>query len=81
MPITPAQICEQNIVKVLRHARQQQNISYEKLAGMTGLHRTALSLIEREKRHVSLINCIKIAKALNCDIFNKKLIDNPPNIP
>ena len=45
--------------------RQRQNISQEKLAEKSGLHRTYISDIERFKRSISLENIQKIAIALN----------------
>ena len=45
--------------------RLQQNLSQEKLAELTGLHRTYISALEREKRNISIDNIQKIAEALN----------------
>lgn len=61
---------EKTVIERLRDARIKQNMSYGQLAEKTGLHRTALSLIERGERHPSLLNIIKIAEALRINIFN-----------
>ena len=45
--------------------RTQQNLSQEKLAELSGLHRTYISSLEREKRNISIDNIEKIAFALN----------------
>ena len=48
----------------LQTLRKRQGLSQEELAFRCGLHRTYISDIERGARNVSLINIIKIAKAL-----------------
>lgn len=52
----------------LRNLRSDKNISQEKLAFLSKLHRTYISDIERGKRNVSLMNIEKLAKALKVDI-------------
>lgn len=47
----------------------QQNLSQEKLAELSGLHRTYISSIEREQRNISIDNIAKIASALNIDPY------------
>lgn len=47
--------------------RLQKNISQEKLAELTGLHRTYISAIERERRNISIDNIQKIAEALDVE--------------
>lgn len=48
-------------VKSYRSAR---GFSQEKLAELSGLHRTYISSLEREKRNISIENIDKIARAL-----------------
>ncbi len=47
--------------------RLQKNISQERLAELTGLHRTYISAIERERRNISIDNIQKIAEALDVE--------------
>ena len=48
----------------VRKYRLKMGISQEKLAELTGLHRTYISDIERGSRNVSAINIVRLAKAL-----------------
>jgi len=48
----------------LRIARMKQGISQEKLADLTGLHRTYIGSVERGERNVSIDNMGRIALAL-----------------
>jgi transcriptional regulator with XRE-family HTH domain len=48
----------------VRLCRKQRGISQEKLAELACLHRTYIGGIERGERNVSLINIVKIARAL-----------------
>ena len=60
--------------KNVRKKRELKTLSQEDLADLSGLHRTYISSVERGQRNVSLINIIKITKALECEIselFNK----------
>lgn len=53
----------------VRKYRLQQNLSQEKLAEKTGLHRTYISALEREQRNISLDNVQRIAEALSVSAF------------
>ncbi len=55
--------------KNVRKYRNESNLSQEKLAELTGLHRTYISDIERGLRSISLNNIEKISKALNVEIY------------
>ena len=62
-----------DIVKVfgknVRNYRQEAGISQEKLAELSGLHRTYISDIERFQRSISLSNIQKIAEALGVEPY------------
>lgn len=49
--------------------RISQNISQEKLAELTKLHRTYISDVERGLRSISLKNIQLLADSLNIDIY------------
>lgn len=53
----------------VRHYRELKGISQEKLAELSGLHRTYISDIERFQRSISLANVQKIANALEVEPF------------
>ena len=53
----------------IRRYRKEKNISQEKLAELTDLHRTYISDIERSKRSISLSNVQKIAEALEIEVY------------
>jgi len=61
--------------KNVKKYRKKKGYSQEKLAEITGLHRTYISFIERGKRSISLNNIQKIANGLEVDI-NKLFIFN-----
>jgi transcriptional regulator with XRE-family HTH domain len=53
--------------KILQDERKAKNISQEKLAALTGLDRTAISLIETGKRSPTFSTILKICSALEID--------------
>ncbi|SHH84384.1 Helix-turn-helix [Caloranaerobacter azorensis DSM 13643] len=55
--------------------RLQKGISQEKLAALSGLHRTYISAVERGTRSISLDNIKKIANALEIEEFKLFLIE------
>ena len=55
--------------KNIKKYRLKSKISQEKLAELTGLHRTYISDIERGLRSISLNNIEKISIALNVEIY------------
>ncbi len=57
----------------IREIRQEKKISQEKLAFKAEMDRTYIGGIERGERNVSLINIIKIAKAL--EVAPKELFE------
>jgi transcriptional regulator with XRE-family HTH domain len=59
----------------IRELRLEKNISQEKLAEKSQLHRTYISSIESGRRNISLLNIFRLAQALDCEIadfFPKK---------
>ena len=52
----------------IRKIRIKHGLSQEKLAFVSGLHRTYIGAIERGERNVSLKNIEKIAKALKISL-------------
>ena len=50
----------------LRQLRTARELSQETLAGLAGLHRTFVSIVERGKRNVTIATVEKLAKALEC---------------
>ena len=54
----------------VRDWRQKLKLSQERLAEITGLHRTYIGGIERGERNITLLNIIKLAKGLKCDIVD-----------
>ena len=59
----------------MRRIRNERGFSQEKLASLSGLHRTYISAVERECRNISIENIEKIAKALNVEA--SVLFENP----
>lgn len=52
------------VVVSLALARQKKGLSYEDMAGQTGLHATSISLIERQKRQPTFVNLVRMAEAM-----------------
>ncbi|WP_454105238.1 helix-turn-helix domain-containing protein [Mammaliicoccus sciuri] len=50
-----------NIAKLRKH----KNFSQEKLAEISGLHRTYIGSVERGERNIGIDNIVKIANALD----------------
>jgi transcriptional regulator with XRE-family HTH domain len=48
----------------VRVSRTQRDISQEHLAELAGLHRTYVGSVERGDRNVSLLNIVRLARAL-----------------
>jgi len=68
-------ICKQFGITVKKY-RLSENLSQEKLAELTGLHRTYISSVERGTRSISLNNIQKIATALNVEIYKLFIFEN-----
>ncbi len=54
---------------VVKKYRIEKGLSQEKLAEISGLHRTYISSVERGTRSISLSNIDKIAKALELEPY------------
>lgn len=59
---------ERSVIEKLKAERKRQGFTYDKLADMSGLHRTTISLIERGERHPSLLLIIKLAECLKINL-------------
>ena len=53
----------------LKIYRNKKGLSQEKLAELSGLHRTYISAVERERRNISLENIERIANALEIEHY------------
>lgn len=66
-PGRDAELAER-LVAQLREARQARGLSMQSLADATGLHRTAIGLIERGRRRMTIEVAARIAWALDLSL-------------
>ena len=59
----PARL-QQAFGRAVRRRREALGISQEELADRADLHRTYIGDVERGERNISLVNIVKLAKAL-----------------
>lgn len=60
----------------IRKLRLELKLSQEELAFKANLHRTYIGMIERAEKNITLLNIVKLAQALDCDV--KTLFDDIP---
>ena len=53
----------------IKKYRIAQSLSQEKLAELSGLHRTYISALERERRNISIDNIERLSDALNVEPY------------
>jgi transcriptional regulator with XRE-family HTH domain len=58
----------QQFGKKVRHFRKLRNLSQDRLAELSELHRTYIGSVERGERNITLLNANKIAKALSVSL-------------
>lgn len=61
-PLSPQHLALGNAI---RHLRQHQGISQERLAQIAGVHRNYVGAVERGERNIAYTNLTRIAAALN----------------
>lgn len=70
---------EKIVLKLLNEferIRREKGLSHEKLAEMSDLSRSTISLLESKKITPTLLTCLKIANALEVDLYELlKLVD------
>ena len=64
MCMTPKEKLGANI----RMKREELGYSQEKLASVSGIHRTYMGSVERGERNISLENIVAISRALGCSV-------------
>ena len=52
--------------QAIKQRRTEQGLSQEKLAELTGLHRTYVGSVERGERNISALNIKELSRALEC---------------
>jgi transcriptional regulator with XRE-family HTH domain len=68
------------IGRKIRVERVKQGISQEKLAEISGLHRTYIGMVERGEKNITLLNYVRIATALNVPLHEMTLGLSMPSL-
>ena len=58
------------LMKEFKKIRKERGFSHEKVASLTGLHRTTIGLLESEKRVPTILTCLKISSALEVQLYD-----------
>lgn len=66
------------LIRLLQAERQKKGLSYQQLSKISGIHRTTISLIEREKQNPTMLICKRLANAL--EISLAKLVEKAEKI-
>ena len=56
------------LASVIRGIRKNKSISQEELSDWAGLDRNCIERIERSERNVTLLNLLRIARVLDCEL-------------
>jgi transcriptional regulator with XRE-family HTH domain len=70
MPARPADPALADFGAAVRKCRQRLGLSQEALADVAGIHRTYIGDVERGMRNVSLLNILRISRALDIEASN-----------
>ena len=65
----PARIVSLEVLRFLREERIRRGISMNRLAEKSGLSQSMISLLERERRNPTLDTLLRIANALDVDLW------------
>ena len=68
MVITKMNKIEQRLGDQLKIVRLKKGLTQEKLAELSGLHRTYIGSVERGERNITVKNLYKILLAMNCSL-------------
>ena len=63
----PKKIIDSVVLQLLER-RKEQKLSHEKVAQLSKLHRSTISLTESRKMQPTLLTLLKMSQALDCDL-------------
>ena len=63
----PKKIIDSVVLQLLER-RKEQKLSHEKVAQLSKLHRSTISLTETRKMQPTLLTLLKMSQALDCDL-------------